>query len=83
MPNTKATLLIADDEPSIRLALSQSLAEMGYSVRSAAPSIPATGCARQIASIVTVRFTTQSCQLRARRLCRHFSEGLRRQCLFS
>jgi CheY-like chemotaxis protein len=35
MPNTKLTLLIADDEPSIRHSLSQSLAEMGYSVRSA------------------------------------------------
>jgi len=41
MPNTKATLLIADDEPSIRLSLSQSLAEMGYNVRSAADGFSA------------------------------------------
>jgi len=41
MPNSKATLLIADDEPSIRLSLSQSLAEMGYSVRSAADGFSA------------------------------------------
>ena len=35
MPNTKATLLIADDEPSIRESLSQVLIEIGYKVRSA------------------------------------------------
>jgi DNA-binding NtrC family response regulator len=35
MLNSQATLLIADDEPSIRLSLSQSLAEMGYKVRTA------------------------------------------------
>lgn len=41
MPNSQATLLIADDEPSIRLSLSQSLAEMGYGVRLAADGFSA------------------------------------------
>lgn len=41
MLNTKATILIVDDEPSIRLLLSQSLAEMGYNVRSAADGFSA------------------------------------------
>ena len=35
MPCSKATLLIADDEPTVRKSLSESLAEMGYSVRTA------------------------------------------------
>jgi CheY-like chemotaxis protein len=35
MTNTPATLLIADDEPSIRFSLSHVLAEIGYRVRSA------------------------------------------------
>jgi len=35
MQSSQATLLIADDEPSIRHSLSQSLAEMGYRVRTA------------------------------------------------
>jgi DNA-binding NtrC family response regulator len=35
MPNTPATLLIVDDEPSIRESLSQVLTEIGYRVRSA------------------------------------------------
>ncbi|MGD0831371.1 MAG: response regulator [Terracidiphilus sp.] len=35
MVNIRATLLIADDEPFIRLALSQALTEIGYSVRCA------------------------------------------------
>ena len=35
MPATQATLLIVDDEPSVRLTLSNVLAEVGYSVRSA------------------------------------------------
>jgi CheY-like chemotaxis protein len=35
MPNPPATLLIVDDEPSIRESLSQVLTEIGYRVRSA------------------------------------------------
>jgi DNA-binding NtrC family response regulator len=35
MPNSPATLLIVDDEPSIRESLSQVLTEIGYRVRSA------------------------------------------------
>jgi CheY-like chemotaxis protein len=35
MPDTKSTLLIVDDEPSIRTSLSLVLAEIGYSVRTA------------------------------------------------
>jgi CheY-like chemotaxis protein len=35
MPDTKARLLIVDDEPSIRSSLSQVLTEIGYRVRSA------------------------------------------------
>jgi CheY-like chemotaxis protein len=35
MPPTQATLLIVDDEPSIRLTLSNALVEIGYRVRSA------------------------------------------------
>jgi CheY-like chemotaxis protein len=35
MPNALATLLIVDDEPCIRLSLSQVLTEIGYRVRSA------------------------------------------------
>ena len=35
MPATQATVLIVDDEPSVRLTLSNVLAEVGYSVRSA------------------------------------------------
>jgi CheY-like chemotaxis protein len=35
MPNTHATLLVADDEPAIRTSISQVLTEIGYSVRSA------------------------------------------------
>jgi CheY-like chemotaxis protein len=35
MPNQPTTLLIVDDEPSIRESLTQVLTELGYSVRSA------------------------------------------------
>lgn len=35
MPATQATLLIVDDEPSVRFTLSNVLAEVGYRVRSA------------------------------------------------
>lgn len=35
MPDTKAKLLIVDDEPSIRTSLSRVLAEIGYRVRTA------------------------------------------------
>src|ERR1035441_7451721 len=35
MPNMYATLLVVDDEPAVRLALSAVLAEVGYRVRSA------------------------------------------------
>jgi CheY-like chemotaxis protein len=35
MPNSPATLLIVDDEPTIRESLSQVLTEIGYRVRSA------------------------------------------------
>jgi CheY-like chemotaxis protein len=35
MPNPQATLLIVDDEPTIRETLSQVLTEIGYRVRSA------------------------------------------------
>jgi CheY-like chemotaxis protein len=41
MPNTQATLLIVDDEPSIRYSLEQSLAELGYDVRSSADGFSA------------------------------------------
>jgi len=35
MPNSAARLLIVDDEPSIRSSLSQALAELGFSIRTA------------------------------------------------
>ena len=35
MPDTLATLLVVDDDPSVRLTLSNALAEVGYRVRSA------------------------------------------------
>jgi CheY-like chemotaxis protein len=35
MPNTLATLLVVDDEPTVRFTLSSALAEVGYRVRSA------------------------------------------------
>ncbi|MGA3263367.1 MAG: response regulator [Terracidiphilus sp.] len=35
MPDTKARLLIVDDEPLVRTSISQVLAEIGYGVRSA------------------------------------------------
>lgn len=35
MPGTKATVLIVDDDPAIRMAMSQALAELGYGVRCA------------------------------------------------
>ena len=35
MPNTSGTLLIVDDDSSIRELLSQVLSEIGYSVRTA------------------------------------------------
>jgi DNA-binding NtrC family response regulator len=41
MPETKASLLIVDDEPSIRVLLSQILVENGYGARSAADGISA------------------------------------------
>jgi CheY-like chemotaxis protein len=41
MPDTKARLLIVDDDPSIRMSLSQVLTEIGYSVRSSADSFAA------------------------------------------
>jgi CheY-like chemotaxis protein len=41
LPNSQATLLIVDDEPAIRLSLSQSLDEIGYSVRSSADGFSA------------------------------------------
>jgi CheY-like chemotaxis protein len=41
MPEDKASLLIVDDEPSIRSLLSQILTENGYSVRSAADGLSA------------------------------------------
>lgn len=41
MPETKAEILIVDDEPSIRLSLSLVLAEIGYRVRSAADGLSA------------------------------------------
>jgi CheY-like chemotaxis protein len=41
MPNTKARLLIVDDEPSIRNSLSLVLAEIGYPVRSAEDGLSA------------------------------------------
>jgi CheY-like chemotaxis protein len=41
MPNTKARLLIVDDEPSIRISMSLVLAEIGYHVRSAEDGLSA------------------------------------------
>src|SRR5580658_10440736 len=41
MPETKARLLIVDDEPSIRMSLSQILTEVGYGVRSASDGLTA------------------------------------------
>jgi len=41
MPNPKAKLIIVDDEPSIRMSLSQIFTEFGYSVRSAADGFSA------------------------------------------
>jgi CheY-like chemotaxis protein len=41
MPNTLATLLVVDDEPYIRLALTNVLAEVGYSVRTAEDGLSA------------------------------------------
>lgn len=41
MPNTKASLLIADDEPSIRSSLSLVLNEIGHRVRTAADGFSA------------------------------------------
>lgn len=41
MPETKASLLVVDDEPSIRMSLSQVLAAEGYSVRCAAEGLSA------------------------------------------
>jgi CheY-like chemotaxis protein len=43
MPNTKARLLIVDDEPSIRMSLSLVLHEIGYFVRTAADGLSALG----------------------------------------
>jgi DNA-binding NtrC family response regulator len=41
MPNSPATLLIVDDEPTIRESLSQVLTEIGYRVRSAEDGLSA------------------------------------------
>lgn len=41
MPNTKARLLIVDDEPSIRMSMALILAEIGYHVRSAEDGLSA------------------------------------------
>jgi CheY-like chemotaxis protein len=41
MPETKASLLIVDDEPSIRALLSEILVENGYAVRSTADGLSA------------------------------------------
>jgi CheY-like chemotaxis protein len=41
MPNLPATLLIVDDEPTIRESLSQVLTEIGYRVRSAEDGLSA------------------------------------------
>lgn len=41
MPNTKARLLIVDDEPSIRSSMALVLAEIGYHVRSAEDGLSA------------------------------------------
>lgn len=41
MPNTKAKVLIVDDEPSIRISLSLVLAEIGYQVRCAEDGLSA------------------------------------------
>jgi DNA-binding NtrC family response regulator len=41
MPHTPETLLIVDDEPSIRESLSQALTEIGYRVRSAEDGLSA------------------------------------------
>jgi len=41
MHETKANLLIVDDEPSIRMSLSHVLAEMGYRVRTAEDGVAA------------------------------------------
>jgi CheY-like chemotaxis protein len=41
MPATQAKLLIVDDEPSVRLSLSNVLAEVGYSVRTAEDGLSA------------------------------------------
>jgi len=41
MPDTKASVLIVDDEPTIRVLLSQILVENGYGARSAADGLSA------------------------------------------
>jgi CheY-like chemotaxis protein len=41
MPGAKSNLLIADDEPSTRRALSEIFTEFGYSVRSAEDGLTA------------------------------------------
>ena len=43
MPNTKTSLLIVDDEPSIRMSLSYVLGEIGYRVRTAEDGLSALG----------------------------------------
>jgi CheY-like chemotaxis protein len=41
MPHEKASLLVVDDEPSVRVSLSLVLTEIGFSVRSAQDRISA------------------------------------------
>ena len=56
MHETKAKLLIVDDEPSIRMSLSYVLAEIGYRVRTAEDGVSALTAIRDEAPEIILFF---------------------------